>query len=118
MNQKQKDWLTKYNITSLEGLAGRLEIMRPTITASFSEDRRIHEDRQMYFDFVYLMVNKEAVLNSFFRENNKREVATHLSFKEAKNILLEGASREGNVLFLYDLVNAETFEDLQKALDL
>jgi hypothetical protein len=81
MKQKHKDWLIKNKITSLEELVVKLGEMRHTTTAFFSEEK------QMYFDFVYFIFNKEAVLSSFFRENilsthcnTYREITPHIKF--------------------------------------
>ena len=66
--QKHKDYLIKNEIKDLTDLVNYVEILRNTSNLQ-------GEDRQMLFDFAFLIVNEQPSLKSFFAENKVQEDA-------------------------------------------
>lgn len=62
LKQKHKDYLIKNEIKDLTDLVNYVEILRNTSNLK-------GEDRQMLFDFAFLITNEQLSLKSFFAEN-------------------------------------------------
>ena len=71
LKQKHKDYLIKNEIKDLTDLVNYIEILRNTSNLQ-------GEDRQMLFDFAFLIVNEQSSLKSFFAENFRQELYNQL----------------------------------------
>lgn len=71
LKQKHKDYLIKNEIKDLTDLVNYVEILRNTSNLQ-------GEDRQMLFDFAFLIVNEQSSLKSFFAENFRQELHNQL----------------------------------------
>ena len=71
LKQKHKDYLIKNEIKDLTDLVNYVEILRNTSNLQ-------GEDRQMLFDFAFLITNEQLSLKSFFAENFRQELYNQL----------------------------------------
>ena len=71
LKQKYKDYLIKNEIRDLTDLVNYVEILRNTSNLQ-------GEDRQMLFDFAFLITNEQLSLKSFFAENFRQELYNQL----------------------------------------
>lgn len=74
--QKYKDYLIKNEIKDLTDLVNYVEILRNTSNLQ-------EEDRQMLFDFAFLIVNEQSSLKSFFAENKNPSKEFYNAFKQS-----------------------------------
>lgn len=75
IKQKHKDYLIKNEIKDLTDLVNYVEILRNTSNLQ-------GEDRQMLFDFAFLIVNEQSSLKSFFAENKNPSREFFNAFKK------------------------------------
>lgn len=75
LKQKHKDYLIKNEIKDLTDLVNYVEILRNTSNLQ-------EEDRQMLFDFAFLIVNEQSSLKSFFAENKNPSKEFYNAFKQ------------------------------------
>lgn len=75
LKQKHKDYLIKNEIKDLTDLVNYVEILRNTSNLQ-------GEDRQMLFDFAFLIVNEQSSLKSFFAENKNPSKEFYNAFKK------------------------------------
>jgi hypothetical protein len=76
LKQKHKDYLIKNEIKDLTDLVNYVEILRNTSNLQ-------GEDRQMLFDFAFLIVNEQSSLKSFFAENKNPSKVFYNAFKKS-----------------------------------
>lgn len=93
LKQKHKDYLIKNGIKDLTDLVNYVEILRNTSNLQ-------GEDRQMLFDFAFLIVNEQSSLKSFFAENKNPSKEFYNAFKQSTSSptfmdeVLEQANKE------------------------
>lgn len=75
LKQKHKDYLIKNEIKDLIDLVNYVEILRNTSNLE-------GEDRQMLFDFAFLITNEQLSLKSFFAENKNPSKEFFNAFKQ------------------------------------
>jgi hypothetical protein len=79
LKQKHKDYLIKNEIKDLTDLVNYVEILRNTSNLK-------GEDRQMLFDFAFLITNEQLSLKSFFAENKNPSKEFYNAFKTLTEI--------------------------------
>ena len=75
IKQRHKEYLIKNEIKDLTDLVNYIEILRNTSNLQ-------GEDRQMLFDFAFLIVNEQSSLKSFFAENKNPSKEFYNAFKQ------------------------------------
>ena len=76
LKQKHKDYLIKNEIKDLTDLVNYVEILRNTSNLE-------GEDKQMLFDFAFLITNEQLYLKSFFAENKNPSNEFYNAFKQS-----------------------------------
>ena len=76
LKQKHKDYLIKNEIKDLTDLVNYVEILRNTSNLE-------GEDKQMLFDFAFLITNEQLSLKSFFAENKNPSKEFYNAFKQS-----------------------------------
>ena len=85
LKQKHKDYLIKNGIKDLTDLVNYVEILRNTSNLK-------GEDRQMLFDFAFLITNEQLSLKSFFAENKNKMGCSPTPSKEFYNAFKQTTS--------------------------
>lgn len=75
IKQRHKEYLIKNEIKDLTDLVNYVEILRNTSNLK-------GEDRQMLFDFAFLITNEQLSLKSFFAENKNPSKEFYNAFKQ------------------------------------
>ena len=96
LKQKHKDYLIKNEIKDLTDLVNYVEILRNTSNLK-------GEDRQMLFDFAFLITNEQLSLKSFFAANKNKMGCSPTPSREFFNAFKKFAENEDK--------NSPTFMD-------
>ena len=107
LKQKHKDYLIKNEIKDLTDLVNYVEILRNTSNLK-------GEDRQMLFDFAFLITNEQLSLKSFFAANKNKMGCSPTPSKEFYNTFKQNTSSptllEKTVFDVFDKIDKGEWE--------